>query len=246
MENIQIIIMAAGKGKRMNTEIPKVLIPFNGKPMVEYIVEACFESGIKTKPILVVGHGRDLVMEYFGDRVNYAIQENQLGTGDAVKSAKNIVPQNIEHIIVLNGDQPNITSKTILNLAETHIKNNKLLTMATVLLPDFDDWHSTFYHWGRILRDTQGRILEIVEYKDATDEQKLILEVNPSYFCFEKTWLFEKLEYIKNDNNQAEYYLTDLVKYATKETQIPSIEIEMKEALGINTIEQLLEIEKLQ
>lgn len=245
MDNIQIVIMAGGRGKRMNANVPKVLVPFNGKPLVEHIIDACSNSGISTKPILVVGYGREQVMDYFKDRVVYAIQEEQLGTGDAVKSAESVIDEKIEHVIVLNGDHPNTTGLLMNNLAQTHLANNTPLTMATVSVPNFEDWYSAFLSWGRILRDGNNKILGIKEYKDANDEQKLITEVNPSYFCFNKKWLFEGLHELKNENAQGEYYLTDLVQKAASEGSIASVSISPEEALGVNSIEELQRLEKI-
>lgn len=245
MENIQLIILAGGKGKRMNSELPKVLVPFHGKPMVEYIIDACGHSGITTKPILVVGHGREMVMDHFGDRANYAIQEQQLGTGDAVKISENKIPENIEHVLVLYGDQPNVKGSMIANLVRTHLDQNKNLTMATVTVPDFEDWYKSFRHWGRIVRDTNGQIIGNVEFKDATEHEKLIKEVNPAYFCFKKDWLFENLKNLKNENSQGEYYLTDLIAIGANDGGIASVFISPEEALGANTVDELKEMERI-
>lgn len=245
MDNIQIVIMAGGRGKRMNADVPKVLVPFNGKPLVEHIIDACLNSGITTKPILVVGYGRDMVMDYFKDRVIYAVQEEQLGTGDAVKSAESVIEENIEHVIVLNGDHPNTTGLLMNNLAQTHLTSKMPLTMATVTVPNFHDWYGAFLHWGRIIRDVNNKILGIKEYKDANDEQKLIMEVNPSYFCFNKKWLFENLKQIQNTNSQGEYYLTDLVQKGAQEGSIAFVAISPEEALGVNSIEELERLEKI-
>lgn len=244
MENIQIVILAAGKGKRMNAEVPKVLVPFHDKPMVDYVLNAATHSGINNKPILVVGYGKELVMEYLNDRALYAVQDQQLGTGHAVKITEETVPKGAEHVLVLYGDQPAITGAMIANLARTHIDNNVPVTMATVTVPDFDNWYQVFYSsFSRIIRDKDGKILRSVEFKDATDEEKTIKELNPCYFCFKKEWLFQKLSQIKNENAQSEYYLTDLVKYAADEGSIASVSISPEEALGVNTIEQLRELE---
>jgi len=245
MENIQVIILAAGKGKRMNADVPKVLVPFHDKPMVDYVIEAVSHSGINTKPVLVVGYGKELVIEHCGDAVSYAEQTEQLGTGHAVKCAQNAILDQAEHVIVLYGDHPSITGAMIANLAKTHLSSNKTLTMATVTIPDFEGWYKAFLAFGRIIRDEDGVILKNVEYKDATDTEKEIKEVNPAYFCFKKEWLFSKLEQIKNENSQGEYYLTDLVKYAAEDGGIASVAISPEEALGVNTIEQLKEIESI-
>lgn len=244
MENIQVIILAGGKGKRMNTDIPKVLVPFHNKPMVDYVIEAVNHSGVLTKPILVVGYGSDQVMSYVGDKASYAIQAEQLGTGHAVKCSESEVKENITDVLVLYGDQPAITGAMISNLIRVHLDSNMPLTMATVELPSFDSWYKSFLAFGRIIRDSDNNIKKIVEYKDATDTEKEILEVNPGYCCFKKDWLFSNLEKVKNENAQGEYYLTDLISLAA-DTGIASVYISPEEALGVNTIEQLRELETI-
>jgi len=245
MNKVQVVILAAGKGKRMNAEVPKVLVPFHDKPMIDYVVEASMHSGIEAKPILVVGYGKELIISHLGDRANYATQEEQLGTGHAVKCAQEAVLGDIEHVMVLYGDQPAITGAMIANLAKTHINSGKNLTMATVELPSFDSWYQSFLAFGRIVRNDKSEIEKIVEYKDATDTEKEIKEVNPAYFCFKKDWLFSKLEEVKNINTQGEYYLTDLVEIAAHDGGIASVHISPEEALGVNTIEQLRELEQI-
>ncbi|OGI78255.1 hypothetical protein A3C57_00390 [Candidatus Nomurabacteria bacterium RIFCSPHIGHO2_02_FULL_33_12] len=246
VNDIQIVILAAGKGTRMGMEIPKVLVPFHGKPMIEYVTEACLHSGITNKPILVVGYGKELIMKHLGDKVSYIEQTEQLGTGHAVKVTQTGISSDIKHVLVLYGDQPAITGAMIANLAKTHIDSGKNLTMATVTVPDFDNWYQVFYSsFSRIIRDEKGIIIKGIEFKDANEEQKKIKELNPCYFCFKKDWLYEKLSEIKNENSQGEYYLTDLVGYAGIDQSIASVNISPEEALGVNTIEQLRELEKI-
>lgn len=245
MQNIQVVILAAGKGKRMNAEVPKVLVPFHDMPMIDYVVNAVTHSGIETKPVLVVGYGSQLVKDHLGDKSSYAMQDEQLGTGHAVRCSQDQIDPSIDHVLVLYGDQPAITGAMIANLAKTHIDSGKNLTMATVDLPSFDSWYQSFLAFGRIVRNENNEIKKIVEYKDATDEQKEIKEVNPAYFCFKKDWLFSKLEQVKNTNAQGEYYLTDLVELAANDGGIASVHISPEEALGVNTIEQLRELEQI-
>jgi len=246
MQNIQVVILAGGKGKRMESDIPKVLIPFHDIPMIDYVVNAVSHSGIETKPILVVGYGKELVMNHLDDKAEYAVQDEQLSTGHAVKSAQGQIGPSIEHVLVLYGDQPSITGAMIANLAKTHIDSGKNLTMATVVVPDFDGWYQVFYSsFSRIIRGENKEIVRSVEFKDSTEEEKKIKELNPCYFCFKKDWLFSKLEEVKNNNVQGEYYLTDLVKYSADENSIASVAISPEEALGVNTIEQLRELEQI-
>ncbi|OGI95151.1 hypothetical protein A2917_00655 [Candidatus Nomurabacteria bacterium RIFCSPLOWO2_01_FULL_42_17] len=250
MQKIQIIILAAGHGKRMQSELHKVLIPLHGKPLIAHVLSAIKESGVCDSPIIVVGQQRELVMKTLRDMGNnyrYAIQEEQLGTGHAVMAAQEMLENKADHVVVLYGDHPFISSATIQKLVKKHLDSNHKITMATVKLPDFEDWREVFYaNFSRIIRDANGNIINDVQFKDASEEEKKVTEVNPCYFCFEASWLWEKLRILKTDNTQKEYYLTDLIKIATKEgIKIESIEIEPHEALGANTKEELNILEKL-
>ena len=242
----QIIILAGGKGKRMNQEIPKALVLFHNKPMIEYLLDAVAHSGVCEKPVLVVGYQRELVMSHIGDRALYAVQEEQLGTGHAVKMAEATIPSDAENVIVLYGDQPAVTGAMIAHLNNTHKTSGAVLTMATVTIPSYEDWYQVFYPaFSRIVRSTDGTIERSVEFKDATEQEKTITELNPCYFCFNKQWLFENLALLKNENAQGEYYLTDLVKRAVQTGKVASIAISPEEALGVNSIEELQRLEKI-
>lgn len=246
MEKTQIIILAAGKGKRMNVEIPKVLVNFNGKPMIDYLIQAVLHSGVAGKLILVVGYKKEEVVEHIGDKATYVVQEEQLGTGHAVKVTEASIPNNIENVLVLYGDAPSVTGAMIANLVAVHNNSDCSLTMATVTIPSFNDWYQVFYKpFSRIVRDENGKIIRSVEFKDASELEKEIKEVNPCYFCFKKEWLFEHLAKLKNENAQGEYYLTDLVGYAASEKSIASVSISPEEALGVNSIEELQRLEKI-
>ncbi len=246
MDNTQIVILAGGKGKRMNTEIPKVLVPFHGKPMLDYLLDAVEHSGIIAKPLIVVGYKKDEVIAHVGERANFVFQEEQLGTGHAVKITEEKIGNDIENVLVLYGDSPAVTGAMIANLSNTHKNSGKVLTMATVKLPNFEDWYQVFYKpFSRIMRGTNGEIVKSVEFKDANDEEKEITEINPCYFCFNKKWLFEELRNLKNENVQGEYYLTDLVQKAASLGSIDSVSISPEEALGVNSIEELQSLEKI-
>ncbi len=245
-QNIQIIILAGGKGKRMNMEVPKALVPFHGRPMIDYVLSASIHSGIPKKPIIVVGYMADAVKAHVGDRATYAIQDEQLGTGHAVQVSENKVPEDVDNVLVLYADAPAVTGSMLANLAMTHIQSGKVMTMATVKIPSFDDWYQIFYKpFSRIIRRADGSIERSVEFRDANDEEKKITEINPCYFCFNKKWLFDNLAKIKNENAQGEYYLTDLVGRASEINGIASVSISPEEALGVNSIEELERLEKI-
>ncbi len=244
MDQIQIVILAAGHGKRMESELPKVLIPLRGKPMVMHVLDAIKSSGICDRPTVVVGQKRELVMKALGDAVEYAIQENQLGTGYAVLAAKE-KSKKAKHVLVLYGDHPLVSASTIKKLSEKHLKSGAKITFASAVVTNFEDWRKTFLHFGRILRDG-GMVVSIKEYKDASGEEREIKEINPGYYIFEANWLWENLEKIENNNAQKEYYLTDLFHIATTEKEkIENLEIDPHEALGANSREELEILESL-
>jgi len=247
MNKIQIVVLAAGYGKRMKgIDLPKVLISFNGRPIIKYLLSAIKESGVCDKPVIVVGHKAEKVKEILGPDYTYVLQAERLGTGHAVAVCRDELQGKADNIMVLYGDHPFVTSGMIRKLAETHLAENKILTMATVRIPDFDGWRQSFQDFGRIARDAGSRVSRIVEKKDATPEELKIKEVNPSYFCFKSDWLWTNLDNIKNDNVQGEYYLTDLTGIAFGQgEEIATVEIEPREALGVNTEKQLDSLREL-
>lgn len=241
----QIIILAAGHGKRMQSELPKALTPLHGKPFIAHVLSAVASSGVCDNPIIVIGQKGDQVRDVLGPSYSYAVQGEQLGTGHAVMIAEDEA-RGSDLIVVLYADHPLVSADTIKNLIKAHIENNAKLTMATAVVPDFEDWRAAFLAFGKFVRDQNCKITKIVEVKDASEEELNIKEVNPAYMCFDSKWMFEHLHMLKNENAQSEYYLTDLVGMAfAEEENIASISIDPREALGVNTKEQLEIIEKL-
>ncbi len=241
----QVIILAAGHGKRMESDIPKALTPLHGKPFVKYVLDAVAHSGVCDDPILVIGQKGDHVRSVLGEGYKYVVQTEQLGTGHAVMCAKEAA-SDAENVLILYSDQPLISSDTIRTLVDEHIKDNTILSMATVKVDDFLDWRSGFSNFSRVLRDQNGKLVRTVEMKDATEEEKLITEINPCYLVFNAKWIWKKLQDVKNNNAQNEYYLPDLIAMACNEgNNITTIQIDPKEALGVNTKEQLELMEKI-
>lgn len=244
----KIVILAGGKGNRMQAETPKVLMHVKNKSMIKHVLEAVAKSAIDEEPIIFVSYKKELVMKELGrenKQYHYVSSEDQLGTGHAVKSTKDYLKGKAEHIIVLYGDHPLVSTETIKKIKEKHLESGSKITMATTKLPDFKDWRICFEHFSRIIRNENGKIIKDIQFKDASDEEKKTTEVNPCYFCFDAKWLWENLEKITNDNVQKEYYLTDLIKIAEEEdVEIESIEIEPHEALGANTKAELEILEK--
>ena len=247
MTQTQIIVLAAGHGQRMNNKIlPKVLIPLEGQPLIKHLLIAIEQSGVGARPVIVIGQKAGLVKESLGENYQYVYQTEQLGTGHAVSVTQDALKDKAENIMVLYGDHPYVSAETIRNLAQVHQASDSVITMATVKVPDFNGWRTGFYDFGRVIRNQAGEVAAIIERKDATPQQLEIKEGNPSYFCFEAEWLWSNLNKIKNNNSQKEYYLTDLAGIACSEGyKITTVAIEPREALGVNTPEQLALLESL-
>ena len=243
MKNTQILILAAGKGTRMKSDLPKVLVPLKGKPMIGYVLESV-QKAFNKKPIAIIGHKAELLKSELKNSCFYVLQKEQLGTGHAVACAKNNC-QKAKHIMVLSGDQPFISPKTLRKLTEKHLKSKSKITFTTTKLSDFKDWKKVFSGFGRIMRKN-GKVIGIRENKDASEKEKRIKEVNAGCYIFEAKWLWKNLEKIKNNNAQKEYYLTDLFQIASKnKDKIETIKIKPHEALGANSKEELETLEKL-
>ncbi len=216
----QIIILAAGHGKRMQSEIPKALTPLNGKPFIEHILDTIESSGVCDKPVIVIGQKGDYIREALGDGYTYAVQKEQLGTGHAVLSAKESVNPENDITLVISADQPTISMQTIQNIIKTHIEKTPTITIGTVVVPDFKDWRVGLYtNFGRIIRDSDGSVKKITEFKDATEDEKRIKELNPALYAFDTKWLWKNIDSLKNENAQGEYYLTDLIKIACDQSK---------------------------
>jgi len=229
----------------MGSELPKVLVPLKGKPMIHYLMESVMAAKPKLKPIVVVSpENKKVIGEALASyQVDYAVQGEQLGTGHAVSCARDYIDSRASDIFVLNGDHPFYRLETIKNFP---LKHHGILSMITVVLPDFRDWRSVFYHWGRIIRGKDKTVQEIKEFKDATSEEKAILEVNPNCFCFNKDWFFSNIDKVQDDNKAHEFYLTDMVKIAFDQNDIiQTSSIEPREAMGINSPEELIIAENL-
>lgn len=237
-KKIGAVILAAGKGKRMQSELPKVMHLLKDRPLISYVVEVV--KALKIRPVVIVPDDNTMVREYFGRKVGYAVQTERLGTGHAVSMSKKNLFGKVQHIIVLYGDMPFITTASLNNLIEEHLSKKNKLTLMTVKVPDFREWRGQFYDFGRIIRDLNNNIIKIVEKKDASPKELNIKELNTAFFMFEANWLWKNLAEIKNNNAAGEYYLTDLVKIAfTNGENISSVVIDPKEAIGINTKEHL-------
>ena len=230
------IILAAGKGTRMKTELPKCAFPLLKKPMVTYIIEA-LESISIDQIICVVGHKKEVLQDILKDRVKYAIQEEQLGTGHAVKCALDFIDDN-GYTIILPGDTPLIDKEILDQLIEVHKSNKNDFTIGTIVLENP-------FGFGRIVRDSSNSVLRIVEEKDASEEERKIKEINTGLFLVDNFLLKKALLEIKNNNAKGEYYLTDIVEILSKEAKIGTFTIKDTYKLnGINDLYTLSLVEK--
>jgi UDP-N-acetylglucosamine diphosphorylase/glucosamine-1-phosphate N-acetyltransferase len=247
MKNTQIIILAAGKGVRMKSNEPKALVKLKNKPLIKYILDVISSLNLPIEPIIVIGHKKERIKEVLGNSYLYAEQEKQLGTGYAVASAKNSVHPDHKTILVLSSDQPLISKETIERLLKKHEEKKPTITIATVQVPDFEEWRSSLRHFGRIIRENNGLVEGIIEFKDATEKEKLIKELNPAVYVFDADWLWKNIGSIKNENKQGEYYLTDLVKIARDQNKkIEAVPVvNLIEGLQPNTKEELELLEKI-
>jgi len=247
INNTQIVILAAGRGKRMESDEPKALAILRGKPFLKHILDTLETIHLPSKPVIVIGHKKERVKEVIGEDYQYAIQEEQLGTGHAVASAREILNPNYKTLLVLSADQPLVSKQTIENILTTHEKEKSIITLGTIVLPDFLEWRKGLMNFGRIVRDALNQVEKIVEYKDATEDEKNIKEVNPALYVFDKEWLWDNIENIKNENAQGEYYLTDLIHLAFEQNQkVVGVPIKnILEGLQPNTKEELETLERL-
>ena len=154
MSKFAVVILAAGKGKRMGADLPKVLHLFQGRPFIVHLVDEVKKSCICERPIVVVCDEHDLVQKALGDSCDYVIQEEQLGTAHAVQCAENFLSGLVENVLVLYGDHPLLKADTLRALRDLHEReNHHSLSLMTTVLPDFNGWHSAFQGFGRIVRD---------------------------------------------------------------------------------------------
>jgi bifunctional UDP-N-acetylglucosamine pyrophosphorylase/glucosamine-1-phosphate N-acetyltransferase len=239
--DIQTIILAAGKGSRMKSDLPKVLHQLAGKPLVQHVIDNCQSLGAK-QCHLVVGHGSELVKKTIHSNhltLSFAEQTEQLGTGHAVKMALENLPDD-SPTLILYGDVPLTHHQTLNELVELHLESPSGIALMTCVFSD-----STGY--GRIVRNENNQVVGIVEHKDATETEKEIKEINTGILCCNSSQLKKWIGQLNNHNAQGEYYLTDIIAMAVEDGEfVKTVQpANLFEIEGINTLRQLADLERV-
>ena len=234
------VVLAAGKGTRMESELPKVLVPAAGRPMIEYVLTALRAAGIG-RILVVVGYRSPsvrAVLAHWSD-LEFVEQPQQLGTGHAVKMCRAQLAAGTGPVVIVTGDSPLLQSRSVRKLLDLYDREHPACILGTLLKEDPSGL-------GRIVRDSQGQFSEIVEEKDATDAQRALREVNMSTYVFDRARLVPVLDRLSNTNVQSEYYITDapgLLK-SSGEPVVALAELEPCEALSVNRVADLAAVEE--
>jgi len=235
------VILAAGQGTRMKSELPKVLQPVAGLPMYAHVTRAALEAGA-TRVCLVVGHGRDAVRadvkKHFDERVLTSVQEQQLGTGDAVRAGLLPLQDFVGWVVILCGDTPLVHEELVKALVSQIPTTQGPLVMLTTRMED-----ATGY--GRIVRDGQGRVVRIREHKDASPKERAIKEMNPGVYAVRADFLRMALGKLSTENSQGEFYLTDVVEQAAQAGGVATLDWGIEDTQGVNDRAQLAACETL-
>ena len=234
------VVLAAGKGTRMKSDLPKVLCQANGRPLVEYVLDSLREAGVE-KIVVVVGYKADDVKKQLAsyDNLEFALQTEQLGTGHAVMMCRENIGSHDGGIVVVAGDSPMLQSASVKALLDEYQSTKPGCVLGSLL-------HENPTGLGRIVRDGDGKFTGIVEEKDATDEQRKINEVNMSTYVFDGQKLMGTLDRLGSDNSQNEYYITDVPAIMLSDSEDVRALPVLKpiEALSVNTVEHLAAVEQ--
>ena len=235
------LVLAAGKGSRFQSEsgepLPKVLRPLLGRPLVMYVLDTLMQAGVKDIT-LVVGYRSGDVKNALGNLVDYALQEEQKGSGHAVLCARDNFFGFNGHLIIMCGDSPLFTADTVRKMMKEHLQTGAAITLASAMLDDP-------YGYGRIVRDSEKRIKGVVEEKCADEGQRTIHEVNGGAYISDAQWLFANIDQMAL-NDADEYNLTDMVRVAVEQNRvIAAVECDERELLGVNTPDQLRAVEEM-
>ena len=240
LKNLAVIVLAAGKGTRMKSSLAKVLQILNSKPLLNYVLDS-FAPLNPDLSIVVVGFQSEMVKKKFKGRgLVFVEQKEQLGTGHAAQQAKTTLGNFSGDVLIVCGDMPFIKPQTLADLLNIHRAKQAACTVLTLKASGKKDF-------GRIIRDGNGMVSKITEYKDASIDEKKVDEYNSGVYCFDKVLFCKALESIGNNNTQKEYYLTDTIEYMAKNSfLVESLQIkDAVQLLGINTQEDLHLAEKI-
>lgn len=236
----KVIILAGGKGTRMQSDIPKTLHRVFEKTMINHIIESVLP--LDPCPIIVVGHKGEEVVNETGGKYSYVWQKEQLGTGHAVACAKEkLLEEEADYIIVVPGDSPLLRTETLTRLFEECSGTGAALSLAVSSVPNLEGIYGGFERGGRIVRDESGGVRGIIEWKDASEAERKIREINAGFYCFRADFLWENIEKLENNNAAKEIYLTDLIALAVRAGEKVTAVIlkDPLEGLGVNTPEEL-------
>lgn len=233
---LNICILAAGKGTRMGSDLPKVLHTINNKPIIHSVIEKSLLLS-PNKTILIIGYKKDIIKESVKKfDIDFAYQNKQKGTAHAIEQCIDQIKMDDGDTLVLSGDVPLISIDTLIKLIDIHKKNNSLASILTAHIEDPSGY-------GRIVRDNNNNFLKIVEHKDASIDELKINEINSGIYIFNTDSLCKNISLVKNNNNQEEYYLTDIFDFINSNSVSIYTTDNINEINGINTIEQLENIE---
>jgi len=239
VQDLSVIVLAAGKGTRMKSDLAKVLHPCLGRPLIDWVLDQADAVGARHQ-VVVVGHQREAVMEAVGGRgVHFAIQAEQKGTGHAVQMCQEAMADRAGEVLVLSGDVPLLSGATLEALCRHHREGAFAATVLTAIFAD-----PTGY--GRLIRRADGQVDRIVEHKDATEEERSVQEINSGIYLFHTGHLFRCIHRLRPDNAQGEHYLTDVIRFLVEDglpvSALPTLDAQ--EIQGVNTVEQLAEVER--
>jgi bifunctional UDP-N-acetylglucosamine pyrophosphorylase/glucosamine-1-phosphate N-acetyltransferase len=224
---IDAVILAAGKGKRMKSDLPKPLHPLLGKPLISYVLEEA-AGLVSNPPVIIIGHGGEQIQEFLGDSCRYAVQEELLGTGHALQQAEDMLKSKSDLVLVLYGDMPLVRTATLQAVIDLQAANTGPLTALTVIAANPRGF-------GRVKRDAEGRIEAVIEEAQASEEELRIQELNAGIYCFRSDWLWPALNKLQLSPRD-EYYLTDLVGMAYQGGEVVASVLaeDPEELIGVN------------
>lgn len=230
------MILAGGKGTRMQAAVPKPLVQVRGAAMIDHVLKRLASVDRLSRPVIVVSEYTQAIKQHCGAEYSYAMQKEVNGTATAAQAGLEVVSDADEAVLILYADHPFISAESLRAITEAFVTKKPTIALFTVTVPDFEQWRAPFASFGRIMRDESGSIAGIVENKNATPEQQAVRELNPGIYCVNRAWLTEALPQIEQNEVTGEYYLTDIIALARAQNKaIQGVPLPPREALGINS-----------